>query len=653
MNIGKITQKSHAISVMIFATLIFAFLGCGTGGDTKSPTPEPMEETAFSIRLSASSLKVDSDGKTSTTITVRALNDKNAELDGIKVTMESNTGIVSPMSVTTNTTNPATVTFDPTQNTMNETAENRTATITAISGSITAQIPIQVVGSTVTLEAAATEIPIDGTTKVKLTVVAKDSGNNLVKDASVKMSLNNTTGGKVNFENDAEGITGKTDNNGTFTTTMQGKTAGLVTLKAEALGASATSNITVTNPGGNFAIITPVAPTIAMKIGDELKFEVNAPNVGPVTFAASIGTWKENGKSSYPAPVATGKATATLQTTFSGVSNIAVYDTLNSKDARIVAMSSNKAPAKIILAAEPQNVQVSSGSTTGSSTLTATVYDIDNKPIGGRQVVFSIQNPKGSETVSPVIGTSASDTSGGLSLGQVRTTFTAGSTPSGADGIQIRSSVVPLADEGPPIIETNAESDAKIIIGGVAGSIAFAQGTKIATIGDGANYSWPMTVTVADSGGGAIEGAEVSLSVWPIAWSTGNACTFDPDDGISKGTFFNEDINENMFLDPGEDGYRKYFYTNTDITPGTTNGSLQPASAASGTVPSNVITDADGLGAFKLIYPKQSAIWTVVRLSATTKVLGSETRAELILRLQALEDDVSPKCLLGSSPYIF
>ncbi len=335
MNIGKTTLKYHAILTFIFSAFILTFLwGCGTGADSK--TTPPTDATAAAIRLSASSTSVKSDGSTNTTITVMALNDKNAALNGIKVTMSTNTGVISAETVTTNTTTPATVLFSSPGNTT-----NRTATITATAGGVTSQIPIQIVGSTVTLEASNTSIPNDGITNVTLTVVAKDAGNNVVPNAAV--TLAQAGAGSVNIAQ----ATGTTDTTGTFKTTIQGATAGAVTLTAAALGATASNTITVTNPGGNFAIdqqklngvVIPNNPTTAMKIGDTLEFQVNAPGVPTVTFVASVGTW-ENGASSIVNAVVAGKATATLRTNVSGVSNVAVYDILNNKDTRIVAMSS-------------------------------------------------------------------------------------------------------------------------------------------------------------------------------------------------------------------------------------------------------------------------------------------------------------------------
>jgi hypothetical protein len=116
------------------------------------------------------------------------------------------------------------------------------------------------------------------------------------------------------------------------------------------------------------------------------------------------------------------------------------------------------------------------------------------------------------------------------------------------------------------------------------------------------------------------------------------------------GTFLNEDINENLILDVGEDGRRVYFADNTNVGPGTLDGSITPTNSAGGAVPTTVTTGADGVGSFNLTYPKDSAIWTVVRLRASTIVQGSETVAQRIFRLSALQADVSP-CLLGNSPY--
>ena len=120
------------------------------------------------------------------------------------------------------------------------------------------------------------------------------------------------------------------------------------------------------------------------------------------------------------------------------------------------------------------------------------------------------------------------------------------------------------------------------------------------------------------------------------------------------GTYLNEDLNENLILDPGEDGYRHYYYGTLPaaVTPSpNTTGKLIPPNSAGGTLPTTAITDANGVATFNLTYPKNSAIWTVVRVRASTIVQGSETVAQIIFRLPALDSDVGPPCLLQDSPY--
>lgn len=659
-------KRANRLSGMLTSVLIMAFLamlsGCSTGGltdtaatPTGGDTGGTTAPTPASLNLSPLPTTVKSDGSTLSTITVSALNAANAALSGVTVTLSTNTGVLGAPTVVTSNETPATVTFS-----SGGSPINRTATITATAGAVSAQIPIQIVGSTVTLTSTGTTLPNDGTAPLTLTVTAKDAGNIVVANAAVV--LTSTGAGTVTVTP----ASGTTLSDGTFTATVKGTSAGPVTLTAASLGTTATKEVTVAAVGASFAIdqqklngvVIANDTTTAMKIGDTLELQVNAPSGGTVTFATTIGAWDGGATKEVTKTVTSGKATATLRTTQAGVANVQVYAN-SDNDTLTVAMSSGAAAYRIILQAEPTNVPVSVGTTTGSSTLTATVYDnaaLNPNPVGGVPVLFSIVNPtSGGETVLPVVATTAETTAGGLSLGQARASLTSGSMPSGADGIKIRATVVGTT------VETGTSpsgADAAIIIGGVAGSIAFGQATVIAEL-DPATYKWPMSVLVADSGGAALANAAISLSVWPIAWSTGEvlACAYDADNpALSRGTFWNEDRNENLFLDatpaPAEDGARYYYTdkTKTTLYNGTADGYITPTNSAGGTVPSTVTTSSNGVATFNLTYPKQSAIWTIVRIRATTTVMGSETRGEQILRLTAAGSDTIP-CILGYSPY--
>jgi len=227
-------------------------------------------------------------------------------------------------------------------------------------------------------------------------------------------------------------------------------------------------------------------------------------------------------------------------------------------------------------------------------------------------------------------------------------------------------------------------NDASIVIGGVAGSVSFGQATVLGIDDTNANYTLEMSVVVADVNGNPVSDTDVNLSLWPIAWSTGSACSYDPDyyhidddantltpssddDGVpgedvrnyygDRGTFWNEDFNENTILDAGEDGRRCYASdsTKTFCIPlgGTPDGYITPVNSAAGTVPGTVTTDANGVAGFTLTYSKTSSIWTVVRIRASTIVQGTETVGEVSFRLAPLASDVTPTCKITGSPYNF
>jgi hypothetical protein len=312
-------------------------------------------------------------------------------------------------------------------------------------------------------------------------------------------------------------------------------------------------------------------------------------------------------------------------------------------------------PAKITLQASPSVVAKSVGTTTGVSTLLATVTDALGFPVGGAPVAFSIVNPTGGgESVTPVVVSSASIAGNGLGLGQASANFTSGSLSSPTTGVKVRASV-----PGTAIATNTAPSgnDAGIIIGGTAGSVAFGQATVLQEANNATNYVLAMSVLVADANGNpAPAGTVVNLSAWPIAWSTGNWCTIDADVANTKGTFYNEDINENLILDPGEDGLRRFYATNILTGPGTLDNQLTPPNSAAGLVPATVTTDATGVANFNLTYGKASALWIVARIRARTFVQGTETVNEIQFRLPALKTDYDPTvtpivCKLPDSSY--
>jgi hypothetical protein len=647
--------------LLIFFALFCCLSGCGgskdaaaTGTGTNTTTT-----TAAYLNLLVSPRTVLSDGTTSTTITVSALNAAHAVVPDVIVTMSADTGILGAATITTGSDGTATVKFS----CDNNNPINRTATITATAGAVSAHTLVQIVGSTITLTPTGTiGLSASGLSPVTLKATVSDAGGTIVPNTPIALTTTSTDSGRVTVTP----ASGTTNTSGQFTATVAGAAAGTVTLTVTALGTTATKEIPVSTSASSFAIDDQLLNTVdignpkptAMKIGDQLAIEVSVPlPTTTVVFVTTMGSWV--GGTTWiqvTVDLVTRKAIATLATTLAGIANVQVYDqtTPSTSDALTVAMASSAIANSIMLQATSNVVPISVGTTTGTSTLVATVRDA-TLPTGvlvaGAPVSFSILNPTGGgETIYPVVVMTGTD-------GKASTTFSSGSVSSDPAGVQIRASVVGTS------VATGTDpsgKDASIIIGGTAGSVAFGQATVISENDNKTQYIYPMSILVADSSGHAVAGARISLSLWPIAWSTGTFCTFDPDNGTNKGTFRSEDINANLILDPGEDGLRIYYATGVPVAGGKTDGKLTPVNSEAGALPSgDIYTDASGVADFNLTFPKSSAIWTIVRMRASTIVQGSETVGEIIFRLPFMEGDVVitngvvTTCRLPDSHYIF
>lgn len=654
---NRLQSNKVTIYPIFLLTAVLALLaGCGSGSST-TPSTTTSTSTAASLSLSATPTSVPTDNSTSTTVTLLALTTSNAAVPNAIVSLSADTGILSASTVSTDSTGKATFTFS--SGTTNK--ANRTATITA-SAAGTTQLPVQIVGSTIAVSTSGTTIPDDGSSPVTVTFTAKDAGSSPIAGATITVSASGAGGVTLSA------ASGTTDASGNFAISVSGTLAGAVTLTSSAVGATATASITVSSTAATFGISQTVLgadppilnPTaVAMQIGNSLVVQVSAPASTNVAFFTSMGTWSVSGTNYQTVAVAAGTASATLSTTIAGLANVQVWDPASTTLSDTLTVSMTAAtPSKITLQASPSVVPKSVGSTTGSSTLVATVTDALSQPVGNVPVAFSIVNPTGGgETVSPVVVFTATTPTSSLSLGQARTSFTSGSLSSAQSGIQIRAQVLGTAvtTEAAGVDATPSGNDAAIVVGGTAGSVAFGSATVLTEGGGGSTYVQAMSVLVADSNGNpAPQGTVVNLSIWPIAWSTGSGCVWDADTATT-GTFYNEDINENVNLDALEDGRRYYYATNVSAGAGTVNSQLDPPNSAAGTLPATVATDANGVATFNLTYGKNSAIWITSRIRASTVVQNSEAVGEITLRLAPLKKDSDPPtvCLLPPSPYKF
>lgn len=613
---------------LALAVILVEGCGAGAGNPTEVPasggavTPTASVATLF---LSASPATVTSDNTTSTTVTVTALSSGNAVIAGAVATLSADSGVLSAASVTTDATGKATFTFSSGE----FDKRSRTATITAGAGSASAVLPVQITGTNLTIASNQTAITVGQTSTV--TVTAKDSAAAPIAGATITLTK---SAGAGTVTSSAASATTAADGTAAFTITGTG--AGTVTLLASGLGATASLDLTVGAAAGLGVFqVTEVStggvvtanPTAVGMTAPTMTVTVAAPTSGAqrtVRFATSMGLWG-NGQVVQDVVATAGIASATLsKPSTSGVALVQVVDANPSStdsDSFTVGMTAS-VPGSIEVQATPTVVQKSVGTTTGTADVIATVRDGTGNPVGGQLVVFSLLNTTGGgETLSSIMAVSASVPADGLSLGQVRTSFVAGSLSSAQTGVTVRASI-----PGTALFD-----DIGIVIGGTAGSIAFGEALVMSETANATSYKHPRVVMVSDSNGNPVAGAEVTLSLWPIGYYKGVACT------VNGFMIPNEDANENLVLDPLED-------TNAD-------GALWPINSAAGSVPAKVVTDVNGLATFDHTFTKSNAIWTHVRLRAKTLVQGSETLSMVTYQLGALKADVDPTCKLPNSPY--
>jgi hypothetical protein len=613
---------------------------------TTNVTVSGGELDALTIGTSRTTVK--SDNSQTAIITVTALSSKNVVVPGVTINFASDGGQLSASQVVTNLSGQASVNLQP--GTLDKSNRVITVTATATGVSPAVFVPVRVVDSTVALTASATSLTAGGA-GATVTVTARDASGLGIYNTPVILSQTGT--GSL----DIVPTTGNTDVNGQFTATVTGLTAGTRTLTATALGATASQDFNILASSA-FGITAPAIDPTAMTTGGTLAFTVNAPTQTQVRFATTIGTWSvcPGGVpgSNVCTATAAGTATATLTSTIAGIAGIQV-DGLNAgnvtgTDLHTVAITSAVATS-ISLQASATNVQPSTGGVSNTVTLIATLRDASGRPVGNAPVAFSLLNTTGGgETLSPIVTLSSNGVTTTDPLGQARTTFTSGSLPSGqtSSSVRIQASVIGSAPE--------VKAEVNLVIGGTAGSVVIGQASHFTDSYNQTAYTTPMTVQVADSNGNPVPGGTVvSLSVWPTDYSLGtwvgtDKCvpvridplpSVDSDlDGSSTNDFIypNEDANENLVLDTGEDKAPKL------------DGSLTPANSTAGTLPSSIVTDANGLASFNLIYLKQYAAWIGVRVRATALVQGTEATGNLFFTLPWLKAD-SDACVLPHSPF--
>ena len=625
----------------------------------------PVTASSLALLLGASTPSIRSDGSTSTTITASVIDSLRAPVSGQKVSFSAPTGLLGTSSGDSRADGTVTIPFTALTQTSKADRTNRTEIVTAsiVGTSVTAQIPIQITGSTLMLAPSKSTAQVGDVVTLKAT--ATDAAAVGVNAQPVRFSINGGSTGAGTLI----ATTATTGSNGdTPAVTLTVTAPGNLVINAEWLNAAGSptfttsTTIAATSVGIPFAVTSPAANPSSLALSASQAISVSVPGsiagvtVANVRFATTLGTWSNSIKASTVIPVAN-VATETLQAGInSGNANIQI-DALDGSGKIIATLSrifalSAATGTKISLQPSVSIVAPSSGGGTNSATLTATVRDAANNSVGNAPVLFEIVNPTGSgEQIVPVIAYTESN-------GQAVATFTSGGVAT-VGSLQIKASLVGIL---PAVTDTKT-----INVSGTSVSVTLGQSSELSSSDGGTTYKLPMAVLVVSSTGGAVSGATVTLTAFPtyyyrghrevsVATSSSSFCTTvrtaatqPVGRGVVVGSttaFPNEDANENDILDAGED------YDPVDGAPAYRGkGSITPPHAAAGTLPPTVVTDANGVGSFNLIYLKSYAQWVETRIRARVVVNGTEFLNELKFDLPAASADRAPVCALPNSPF--
>ncbi len=609
------------ISGLLVLFAAFSFIACSEGVDEGGGTTPAQIASSIAIGVSASS--VSSGGESSIQVTASLLDQNNAAVEGVPVSFSASTGKLSMASLETDSSGLAQVDFSSGYNDQS----NRTATITATAGALTAQVPVQITGSAVTVNQNKSTLII-GEAPDSLEIYVTNSVGTAINNTPVTIAVAASSTGNVTMTP----TSGNTGVEGTLDVSVSGANAGTVTLMITAAGATASCQYMVESAGNVLQITSPTDPA-SMATDQSLTIVVADPNPGPsnqVVLSTTLGTLTNGGSSGSAVilPVSGGQVTAVLTSSTAGIATIQAYDkdSPGVTDSITVAMYAPASDANSIsIQASNTVVAVSTAQSKNSVQITARVLDDNDVPVGQAPVVFTMTNTTGGgEYISPsIVYTDVT--------GVAKTTFTSGSLSSAGDGVRVSAYVLGSS----PTIETL--EPVEIIIGGTAGSVSIGVSTDIESVNEGTAYRLAVSILVSDSNGNPVPGAEVTMNLWPYYYYAGNAYTSTPEYDW-WGPFANEDDpDRNLNLDPGED-------LNDD-------GQLTPGISTAGSMPGVVTVDENGVGTFDWIYLKSYAWYVRAEISASTFVLGSETTSSILQLLIPSQDDVQEGSL-GWSPFL-
>jgi hypothetical protein len=594
-------------------------------------------QTQETITLLTSSPQLPSDGSKPVTISAVVRNASNQLMSGVAVNFTATSGGISAVQTaagaaatpqvaagTTDANGTAAATLTP----LNPT--NRIITVTATAGTATSTVTVAVVGTTLTVTGPSSLIMgASGT----YTVALSDSGSNPI--ASTTVTLASATGNTLS----APSVT--TDPTGHATFQLTATKAGNDTVSATALGLTATQATTVSSQSFNFTV---PAASASVDLNTAQPVTLVWTNAGvpqanqTVDFSTTRGLFAGGSVTTTGVTNGNGSVTVSISSSTAGPAVITASASGVTAQLPLTFIATN--PSSIDLQASPATVP-----TQGQSTITAIVRDAADNLVSGQTVAFQLTDVTGG-TLS--VGSAVTDVQG-----QAETVYTAGTTASASNGVQITASVTGVANP----------ATVNLTVGGQTLFISLGTGNTISENASKTQFIMPFSVQALDSAGNAVPGVPITFNILSLppqgapALQAPDFSTTSSYAAYAKGYYIqgtsawvqvglggtdanpisptyclNEDVNGTGIFEASEDLNG--------------NGKLDPGDVAS-VSPGSITTDATGSGNINVTYPEDHANWVQVKLTATATVAGTQASTTSVFWLPILASYLSD---LSASP---
>jgi hypothetical protein len=559
-----------------------------SAGDADDIEPE---KPVGSLRLIADNLQLGSGSTAQVALSALVLDTNNVLQPGVTIQFSSSSGELKVIDAVTQSDGVATATL-----TSNVDPSLRTITVTAAVGDKIATLDIDVVGTSILINAPGSMVLSD---EVIITADLTDFDGKGIQGKA--LTVTSALGNPITS---TSLITA--GNSGRVSFTYRSTQGGTDELKVSGLGANAVATLSIQSD--QFQFLNTEVIEVPLRTEQQVTVEWlvnNLPNAGKAlnltTTRGTLGVLTGNltQVSLDQSTNASGQASVLVTSNFAGFANIAATEIRSGATDLLTTQTQIEfiatVPNTVGVSAFP--VQLGPGE---QSVVRAVVRDQNNNPVKNRSVAFTLDGAPGGQ-INPA--TAITD-----SQGLASSVFTADNTTGAGTGANLN--ILATVLNTTPVISGNTP----VSVGSRTLFFRFGTGNNI-TEPTNSLFTKEFSILVTDSSGNPVAGQDLNVSVLPVSYRKGQ---WRPIPDLIDFEYWeafestldcrSEDLNNNGVMDPGED-------FNGD-------GQLTPGNVAS--VPRTVRADENGIATFDLTYPRDIAPWTKVLLTVSGFADGTE-----------------------------